>query len=119
MAPRHKNICHHIPRRTGTTLYLAKGQNSIMACVQALWILSTMQVGDAATTSVFDEGSLAAQNPEVMKAFPDVGAENPLVKARYNAAGFLKHQLRIFAITTSTLLLSPFVAREPSRSRPS
>eukprot|EP00971_Amphidinium_carterae_P248848 4939461-Amphidinium_carterae.1 len=30
-----------------------------------------------------------------MKAFLDVGAENPLVKARYNAAGFLKHQLRV------------------------
>eukprot|EP00971_Amphidinium_carterae_P259887 5156260-Amphidinium_carterae.1 len=63
--------------KTGTNLDLFRGD-----------------VGDTATPYVFDDGSLAAQIPEVMKAFLDVGAENPLVKARYNAAGFLKHQLR-------------------------
>eukprot|EP00971_Amphidinium_carterae_P345209 6486038-Amphidinium_carterae.1 len=51
--------------------------------------------GEVSTPYVFDDGSLAEQKPETMKAFLDVSAATPLIKTRYTAAGFQQHQCRI------------------------
>eukprot|EP00971_Amphidinium_carterae_P113901 2257156-Amphidinium_carterae.2 len=51
--------------------------------------------GERSTPYVFDDGCLATQGAEVMKAFLDVAAENPQIKAKYNSCGFIKHQLRV------------------------
>ena len=49
-----------------------------------------------AIPALYDDGDISREAVKKMKAFADVGDHETILKERWNAAKFVKHQLRIF-----------------------